>query len=168
MEHLQVTKSIKVLATCVVVLCLAACAPMSKESYLEKYNAFVSEVSDNYKTYDDETWEKQTEKYRKFSDEWYNKFEDKFTLKEQIAIKANQVKWHYYRNLDEAIVTVRQLLDTLDEDEIKKQVQYYLDNNMHSDLQKFYEEVQKAGKDAQEAISEILKELDVEMDELQK
>jgi hypothetical protein len=150
------------------VLCLVACSPMSKESYLEKYNAFLSEVSDNYKTYDDKAWAKQTEKYEKFSGEWYNKFKDEFTMKDQIAIKANQVKWYYYRNLNDATSTVKQLLDELDMKKIKKQVQYYIDNNMQSDLQKFYEDVQKAGMEAQEAVSEILKELNVKIDELQK
>jgi hypothetical protein len=168
MEHIQINSRIKALVTCVVVLCLAACSPTSKESYLKKYNLFVSEVSGNYKTYDDEAWVKQTEKYKKFSDEWYNKFKDEFTLKEQIAIKANQAKWHYYRNLNEATSTVKQLLDTLDLAGIKKQLQYYIDNNMQSDLQKFYEDVQRAGKDAQEAISGILKELNVKIDDLQK
>ena len=90
---------IKIFITSTVIVGLTACSPMSKESYLKKYDAFISEVSDNYKSYDKKTWAKQTKKYEKFSGEWYNKFKDDFTLKDQISIKANQAKWYYYRNL---------------------------------------------------------------------
>jgi len=158
----------KTLMTGTVMFCMAACSPMSKESYLKKYDAFISEVTAHYNSYDDKAWAKQSEQYEKFSGQWYDKFKEKFTLKEQIAVKANQVKWYYFRNLNNTAATVKQLLDTLDVQGMKKQVQYYIDNNMQSDLQTFYEEAQKRGKDAREAVTEILKELNVKTDELQK
>jgi len=109
-----------------------------------------------------------SEKYDKFSGEWYDKFKDEFTLKDHITIKANQAKWLYYSNLNGVTSTVKQLFESLDVKGMKKQVQYYIDNNMQSDLQKFYEDATKAGKDAQEAVTEILEELNVKLDELQK
>jgi hypothetical protein len=39
---------------------------------------------------------------------------------------------------------------------------------MTDDLQKFYNDATKAGKDVQEAVTEILEELNVKMDELQQ
>jgi hypothetical protein len=148
--------------------CLAACSPKSKEAYMDKFDTFVAEVSDNHKTYDDKMWEKQAEKYDKFSGEWYNKYKDEFTMKDLLTIKANQAKWYYYRNLNDVTSTVKQLLDVLDIKEIKKQLQYYIDNNMQSDLQKFYEDAIKAGKDAEEAVTEILEELNIKIEDLQK
>jgi hypothetical protein len=148
------------------ILLMSACAPMSKESYLEKFDDFITDVSENYKSYDEKDWEKVTEKYEKFSGEWYDKFSDQFTLKDQIKIKANQAKWLYYSNLNGVTSTVKQLFESLDVKGMKKQVQYYIDNNMQSDLQKFYEDATKAGKDAQEAVTEILEELNVKLDEL--
>jgi hypothetical protein len=80
----------------------------------------------------------------------------------------NQAKWYYYRNLNEINSTVRQLLEVLDIKGLKTQVQYYINNNMQSDLQKLYDDARKMGKDAQDAIVGILDELDVKIDELQK
>jgi hypothetical protein len=147
---------------------LAACSPMSKESYLERFDEFMSEVSNNYKTYDDRAWTKQTKKYEKFSGKWYDKFKDKFTLKDQIRIKANQAKWYYCRNLGEATSTIKQLLDVVDIKGIKQKMRYYIDNDMQGDLQKLYDDVKKAGKDAKDALEEILKEMDVKIDKLQR
>ncbi|MDR1631674.1 MAG: hypothetical protein LBR97_02145 [Dysgonamonadaceae bacterium] len=161
-------KVVKALIAGIAVVCLSACSPMSKEAYLERFDEFVSEVSDNYKTYDSKAWAKQSEKYNKFLDEWYSKFKDEFTLKDEISIKANQAKWYYYRNLDDATSTVKQLLDAVDIKGMKQKVQYYIDNNMLDDLQKFYNDAQKAGKDAQVAAEEILNELNVKIEDLQK
>jgi hypothetical protein len=157
----------KKLVACLVMTYLVACAPMTKESYLKKFDAFIAEISENYKTYDDKVWEKQTENYNKFSGEWYDKFKNEFTLKDEIAIKANQAKWYYYRNLNTATSTVKRLFESLDVKGMKEQVQYYIDNNMQSDLRKFYEDAQKSGKEAEEAITEILEEMDVKIKELQ-
>ncbi|MDR2129747.1 MAG: hypothetical protein LBP56_01035 [Odoribacteraceae bacterium] len=159
---------IKHLVTCAVIACVVACSPMSKEAYLEKYNAFISEISEHHESYDDETWEKQSEKYEKFSGEWYDQFKEELTLKDQITVKANQAKWYYYRNLNEATSTIKHLLDALDVKGIKKQIQYYIDNDMQSDLQKFYEDAKKAGKDAVKAVTEILNELNVKMENIEK
>jgi hypothetical protein len=146
---------------------MAACAPMTKESYLEKYDNFVTEVLENYKSYTDEDWRKMAEKHEQFSGQWYSKFEKELTLKDEIAIKTNQAKWYYYSNLNAATSTAKQLFESLDVKGIKEQVQYYIDNNMQSDLQKLYSDAQKAGKDTQEAVMEILEELNVQIDELQ-
>jgi hypothetical protein len=145
---------------------ITACSPMTKESYMEKYGSFISEISENHKIYSEKDWRKQTGKYDKFSDEWYEKFKDDLTLKDEIAIKTNQTKWYYYRHLNTATSSIKQLFESLDVNEIKKQVQYYIDNNMPNDLQKFYKDAQKAGKDAEEALTEILEELNVKIDEL--
>ena len=158
----------KIYIACVVMVCLASCSPMSKESYLKRYNTFISDVSRNYKSYDDRAWKLQTQRFDQFSGKWYNKFKDQLTLKDQIAIKSNQTKWHYYRSLSEASSTIKQVLDAIDVKGMKNEIQYYIENNLKSDLQKFYEDAQKAGKDAQEAVEEILKELKVEIEELQK
>jgi len=158
----------KILFASIAIICLSSCVPMTKESYMKKFDAFVTEISENYKTYNDKAWKKQTEKYDKFSGVWYNKFKDEFTFKDEIVIKTNQTKWYYYRNLSMATSTVNQIFELLNVKELKQQVQYYIDNNMQSDLQKFYEDAQKAGKDAQKAVTEILEELNINIDELKK
>lgn len=158
----------KILYVAIVMIVITACSPMTKESYLERYDEFSREISENYKSYSDEDWQKMSEKYDRFSGEWYNKFKDEFTLKDEIAISAYRVKWHYCRNLNEVTDAVKQLFESLDIKGMKEQAQFYIENNMTDDLQKFYEEATKAGKEAQDAVTEILEELNVQLDELQK
>jgi len=157
----------KLLYLLIVATVAVSCStPMSKESYLKKFDNFISEISENHKTYDENDWQKMAEKYAKFSGEWYEKFKNDFTLKDHIAIKANQAKWYYYSVLNETI-SVKELLESLDVKGIKEQVQYYIDNNMQDDLQKFYEEAKKIGEGALTAITEILDELEVKIKSLQ-
>jgi len=151
----------------IVALVAANCStPMSKESYLKKFDSFISEISENHKTYGENEWQKMTEKYEKFSGEWYDKFKDDFTLKEHITIKANQGKWYYYRFMSET-VSVKELLESLDIKGVREQLQYYIDNNMQDDLQKFYEEAKNIGEGALGTITEILEELEVNIEALQ-
>jgi len=144
----------------IIVFITASCSiPMSKESYLKKFDAFISEVSENYKTYSDKDWKKKTEKYEKFSGVWYDKFKKDFTLKDEIVIKAKQAKWYYCRGFS----SVNDFFESINIKEMKEQVQYYLDNDMQDDLQKLYDDAKKAGKDAQEAVAEIYEELNVKI-----
>ena len=150
----------------IITIVAASCStPLSKESYLKKFDDFIAEISENHKTYDENTWQKMTEKYEKFSGEWYDKFKNDFTLKDHIAIKANQAQWYYYSVLNET-VSVKELLEALDVKGIKEQVRYYIDNNMQDDLQKFYDEAKKISKEALEAITEILDELEINIEKL--
>ena len=113
----------KLLFIVIIAFMATSCStPLSKESYLKKFDVFISDVSRNYKNYNEKDWKKKAEMYENFSGKWYDKFEDDFTLKEHIAIKANQVKWYYYCNLGVTTSTVKQLLESLDMKEIKKQM----------------------------------------------
>ena len=165
-------KLIKIFKNCLIIsiaiLFLTACGPISKESYIEKFDEFVTHVSENYNSYTEKDWKKASKKYEKFSGKWYSKFENEYTLIEEIKIKANQARWHYYRNLNDITSTALQLLESLDLNGIKKQVQYYIDNNMLNDLQKFYEDATKAGKNAEDALSKIFNELNIKIDELKQ
>ncbi|MDR1369740.1 MAG: hypothetical protein LBJ72_06400 [Dysgonamonadaceae bacterium] len=145
-----------------------ACSPISKESYLEKYDDFITEISENSKSYDEKAWVKATGKYEKFSGEWYDKFKKELTVGEKLKITKNQAQFYYYKNLQQGVSLIKDLLKSLNIDEMRQQVQYYIDNNMQDDLEKFYEEAQKSGKDVEKVATEILKGLNVKIDELNK
>ena len=151
----------------ILICLLGACSPMSKESYLKKYDAFMSEVSEKYKNYDDATWKKQTEQHNKFSGEWYEKFSDDLTWQEKLKVTGFRAKFYYYKTLQQSSSSVRELLDGLDIDKIKENVQYYINNDMKDALNQLYEEACKAGDAAAEAITEILNELQVNLDKLE-
>ena len=137
---------------------------MTKESYLKRYDTFITEVSKNYKTFNDKDWAKAIKKYEKFSGKWHEKFKDDFTIKEKITLASYKVKFNFYALKQSN--DIKQLFETLKVDEIKAQIQYYLDNNMHDDLMKFIDEAQKVGKEAGEVITSILKGLEININEI--
>ena len=158
----------KTFVACVAMTCMVACSPMTKESYLKKYDGFITEVSENYKDYDEKAWAKHTEKYEKFSGEWHEKFKDEFTLQEKLKITGLQVKFNYYSTLSQTSSMFKDILDVLNAQEIKKIVQSYKDDGMVAELEQLYREACETGKAAEKAITEILKELQIDIEELQK
>ena len=153
--------------TLLLVVGVTSCSiPLSKESYLEKLDLFVSEVSENYKTYSDKDWEKKTEKFEKFSGEWYEKFKDDFTWKEKIKVAANIAKFSYYKTLSQLSSTAKDLFDTFNVKEAKEKVKNYIQNDMGNGLNHFYEEALKAGSAAGETLTEILEDLQNNLEQL--
>ena len=159
----------RILYVSIITLLLVNCStPLNKGSYMKKFDAFIADISDNHKAYSDKDWEKKTVRYKQFSDEWYAKFKNDFTMKDEIAIKANQVKFNYYRTFNQSSNLIKQLINSLNIKELKEQAAFYLKNDMKNDLKNMYEEAQKAGKEAEAAVAEILKELNVKIEELKK
>ena len=153
----------------VVAFVLGACdAPQTKEAYMEKYEAFVDDVSKNCKEYSDKDWEKAVEKYEKFVGEWYNKFKDDFSTRENLKLAALKVRFNACRAFDKAASGIKQLFESINADKIKKQIQYYIDNDMDDDLKQLVEEAEKAGSEAKKAVEKILDELDVDIKNLDK
>ena len=149
-------------------MAVSCSTPLSKESYLKKYETFVSDVSENYESYTGKDWTKKTERYEKFSGEWYEKFKNDFTWQEKLKITGLETKFQYYRFLGQSSSTIKDLLKALNIKEIKEKVQYYIKNDMESDLNQLYEEARKAGGAAEKAVMGILKELQVDIEGLQK
>ena len=148
---------------------LGACdAPETKEAYMEKYEAFVDDVSKNCKEYSEKDWEKAVEKYEKFVGEWYDKFKDEFSTREKIKLAALKVRFNACRAFDKAAGEVMKFFESINVGKIKQQIQYYIDNDMDEDLKKFVEEAEKAGLDAKKAVDKILDELNVDIKDLDK
>ena len=88
----------------IIILLVVNCStPLSKENYLEKFDAFISKVSENYKTYSAKDWEKKTEKFEKFSSEWYEKFKDDFIWQEKVKITINKTKFIKLQDFESVI-----------------------------------------------------------------
>ena len=159
-------KNSYVLGLFIIVCLLESCStPMSKEAYLEKYDAFIEDVSKNHNTYNEKDWEKATAKYDKFTGEWNNKFKEDFTIKEKTRLTGYQVKFNYYRTLEKATDKVKQLFESLNVNKIKEQIQFYIDNNMQDDLRQLIDGAEKVGEEAEKAVKKILKDLDVDVKE---
>ena len=143
-------------------------APFSKESYLKKFDNFVSEVSENHKAYSDKDWLKKTEKYEKFAGVWYDKFKDDLTLSERVKVTTYKAKFHYYSKFGRATSAFKDMLNALNVGEIKASVQSLVSNDLDMELKQLYEEARKAGKVAEETIREIFNEFQINIDELMK
>ncbi len=88
---------------------VSSCSPTSKESYIENYKQFIDNLSSNNNDYTEADWKRADKKMIKFTGEWYIKFEDEFTLQEQIVIKKYEVQYNLYKVKKSSIDFLEQL-----------------------------------------------------------
>ena len=143
---------------------LMACKPLSKEAYLEKYSEFISEVSANYKQYTSDDWAKQSEKFVKFSENWYVLYENELTSSEKLKIAEYEVRWRFCQGLYE----MKTAIDSFDVEQFKEDASYYINNNMMHDLKDLYDSAVDLGEECGDAATEILEDLHREMELLQQ
>lgn len=137
------------------------CQPFTKESYLEKYKEFITEVKTESGDYDDKDWEKAEERYLKFSEEWYTKFEPEITVKEEFKIASWNVQYNALKGTstlkdfvnfmfddEDGLVTFlkEEYSDDVDAlaDDLKKKMDHYRKNQMEDDLNALKETIKSA------------------------
>ena len=146
-------------------LLIFSCAPQTKESYLEDFKEFMNEVEQNHSSYTEKDWLSIDKKYEKFTNEWYKKFEDDFTWKEQLIIGKYQIQYNMYRVGDESKKMIHELFGQ-DIDDIKKQLKYYKEHQMDKDIKEVMKQAKSISKEAEKTVKEILEELDIDLDKL--
>lgn len=152
----------------ILTLTIITCSsPMSKDSYLEKFTEFISEVKIENSNYNKKDWKEKDKKYTKFTDEWYNKFKDELTWKEQIAIKKYCFQYQLIKTKGIAGNYFDNYLKS-DYKNLKKQVQYYVENDMQDDIDLIIKQAEEAGESATEALKDILEEVENELNKTQK
>ncbi len=132
---------------------------MSKDAYLQDFNEFISEVSENCRTYTEEDWADRTETYNLLTGEWYEKFELELTTKEELKIASWILKWQYCNTLVRGLSDVEESVKSFDVEAFKQEAKYYIDNNMMDDIQRICEETVKLGEEAEQAVMDIINEL---------
>lgn len=160
-------KKLFALACVACVMMLVSCAPMSKEGYMDRYEAFMEEVAENYSTYTPEQWADKTEEFDLLSGEWYHKFKNEMSFREKVIVGAYQVKYAYYYSLGEAQKVVNGLTEDEQLQEWKDQAKEYINNDMEDDLKDLMEEVSNAGVEAQKFIEDIADELEANSEDFQ-
>ncbi len=151
-------KVLKITLFVATVAILSSCAPTSKEKYLAKFDAFITQVAQERKTYTEKDWQKMEQKYHKFTTEWYYKFEPQLTFKEEAVIKIWRLKWNRYYGLD----AIDDFFNSLDIEAQKAEIQYYIEHDMEEDLRKLQQEAEEAGREAEKQLKELYEELNVE------
>lgn len=132
--------------------------PASKERYMANFERFVKDVEKNAENFKHSDWRWANKRYKLYSDEWYNKFRDEFTIKEQLEITALKIRFQAVREskgirriYDQKI---KEELDRLGED-----VDKYLDENLEKDLDKLGKGAREIGDSAVKVVEDLMKEL---------
>lgn len=117
---------------------------------MEKYVSFLDEVSQEYKNYTPKDWERMDVKFEKFNGEWYRKYEQELSFKDELKLQAYKMKYAYYRALSEGKSAMDGILENVDVEQMKK------------DVDDAAKEVKKAAKEAKKAAEEYVNSIDME------
>lgn len=131
---------------------------------MDQYEEFIEEVQKDHREYTSSDWESQDEKFRQFSDEWAKKFEEDFTLTDQLVVAKHAITYAVLSAKQETGDLFRAFLEDDDVQELKDQIKYYAENEMEDDIEKVVEEAEGISEEAVKAVEEILRELDQEID----
>lgn len=166
MKKIKITrKSPLLLALTAVLMIIGSCAPQTKEAYLEEYKEFISEVSEDYESFTNEDWERSLAEFRHFSDEWYLRFKDELTWKEQLEVGMYQVQYNLLRVKESSA----NFFDTYVDDDfkgLKEQIEFYYENEMEEDIEFLVDQAREIGDSAVSVMKEIFEELEIEMEAL--
>lgn len=141
-----------------------ACAPTTKEAYLADYKSFMDRVADERKDYSDAKWKLVNIEYKRFSDEWYNKFEEELTVKERMLLAGYEAKFAYFtaaHKTGEAIDDMMESLRSSDKKSLRSKIEDYVKKDMDDDIEELYKEAKEIGGETLEAVEEIFDELDI-------
>ena len=140
---------------------VSSCVRENKQKYLKDYGDFMEEVSKNSKGYSKAEWKETDLRYDELNKELYSKYKAELTTDEKRVISGYRVKYislkasaninNFYQNL---------LKD--DVSRIKKEIKYYIDNKMESDLKRLLDEAKKLSNELYEELKQIKEELEKE------
>lgn len=145
-------------------LLLVACAPATKEAYLNDYKSFIERVGNERKEYGEAKWAAVRAEYKLYSDEWYKKFEDELTVKERMQVAGYEAKFAYYtaaKKTSEAFDDMMESLRSSDKKSLRAKIERYVEKDMEDDIKDLYKEAKKIGGETLEAVEEVLDELDI-------
>lgn len=154
------SNAIKLIVLIVFPAILFSCsAPFTKEAYLEKYENFIDRVSSEHSSFAESDWEEADEMFDKFNNEWYNKFEDELTWKEEILIKKLAAHYYYCKGTHSA----KSYWDkNLKEDyiELQKKLEHYIENDMDEDVEALMEQAKMMGDSAMIFVEDVIEEIE--------
>ena len=145
-------------------LLLVACAPATKEAYLNDYKSFIERVGDERKEYGEAKWAAVRAEYKLYSDEWYKKFEDELTVKERMQVAGYEAKFAYYtaaKKTSEAFDDMMESLRSSDMNGLRSQIEEYVKEDMDDDIEELYKEAKKIGGETLKEVEKIFDELDI-------
>ena len=138
---------------------LVSCAiPATKEQYLKGFERLVKDVEKNAPDFKISDWRWANKKYRKYTDEWYHKFRDEFTLTERMQVAGLKIR---YNLLKEGTSSSR-IIDQRVEEELNrigKDLDKYLDENLDRDIERISKGAREIGDSALKVVEDVLNEI---------
>ena len=140
---------------------------------MDRFVSFLDEISIGYKEYTPEDWVNMDEKFDKLTGEWYKKYENEFSFKEEMKIQGYKVKYGYYRAFSEGKSTLEDIWESIDvkgmreeidsaAKDVKQVVEEFVEsvdmNQVQKDMEAIGEEIQKAAEEVVETIDSLATE----------
>jgi hypothetical protein len=150
---------LRILTVTLVMLVVSSCViPVSKERYLANFERFVNNVEKNSKDFKRKDWRWADKRYRLYSDNWYEKFREELTLKEQLQIAGMKIR---YMALKEGSKMRRIVDEKLAEDieKLGEDMGKYFDENLERDVDRLTKGAREIGDSAVKVVEDILKEI---------
>lgn len=153
-------KAFKTLLTILILIMLSSCsAPNSKEAYLDDFESFIESVESDYTNYSRLDWSEADEKFDLFSNEWYYKFENDLSIADEISIKGLEARYYIYKAADGTFDFYGTYLKN-DFEELREDLEYYIENDMDEDLDVIIESARQAGDSAVIILNRIIKDIE--------
>jgi hypothetical protein len=140
------------------VLMLTACSePRTKEAYMSDFREFVSSVEQAPNKDAADYWQTTNLEYEKYTSEWYTKFSDQLTWRDELAIAQLQVRY----NLLESAIVARDLTQgaRMEYTQLRAQLQTYMENEMQGDIEQLMETARTSGALVESEINALMEEI---------
>lgn len=139
---------------------LFSCAPATKEAYLEDYKNFMKELSEESSSYDDSEWKSATRKYKKYSGEWYDLFNDELSVKEKVVVTGYKAKFKYLYAVGKTKNAINDVVGNDDDKNVGDEIEEYIEKDLEDDIEKLGEEVKELGEELINEVKDLSEELD--------
>ncbi len=133
---------------------MAACAPISKDSYMKRYEQFMTEIKQNASSYNDDDWLEKDEQFREYSDVLYNKFKDKLTPSEKRTLLKYKLQYNMSQGFNKSSNWVTDMVNSIDLDAAASRIKSFWDEISES----VSSEIEEQGID--DSIDELAQEID--------
>jgi hypothetical protein len=132
--------------------------PAKKEKYMINFERFVKNVEKESEQFKPRDWRWADKRYRKYSEEWYQKFREELTLQEQIRVAGFKLRYQAVKERS----GIKRIIDeqlVKDLEKMGDDVGKYLDENLDRDLDRLSRGAREIGDSAKKVVEDLVKEL---------
>jgi hypothetical protein len=132
--------------------------PAKKERYLANFERFIKNIEKNSGNFKPKDWRWADKRYNLYGTEWYQKFSEELTLKEQLKVAEFKIRYQAVKEGSD----IKRLFDeklVKDLERMGEDVGKYIDENLDRDLEKLSKGAREIGDSAIKVVEDLLKEI---------